>query len=178
MAAEFAQRKRLAYDERLEGEMAETNTSAETVTSEWVEGFRDRWWAAWNSHQPERMLELMTEDIVWDDAGWPRTMRGHAEAREYLEFMWRAFPDITFESQRPLIAVDGSGAAYPWRGRGTNTGPLDPPGMPGTGKTLEWEGADFHDEYRDGKVARLRIVFDMSDTWRQLGLLPDGDSAG
>jgi hypothetical protein len=106
MAAEFAQRKRLAYDERLEGEMAETNTSAETVTSEWVEGFRDRWWAAWNSHQ------------------------------------------------------------------------LDPPGMPGTGKTLEWEGADFHDEYRDGKVARLRIVFDMSDTWRQLGLLPDGDSAG
>ena len=53
----------------------------------------------------------------------------------------------------------------------TNSGPIDPPGIPATGKRIEYEGADFH-EYRDGKVARLRIVFDMADILRQLGLLP------
>jgi hypothetical protein len=36
---------------------------------------------------------------------------------------------------------------------------------------LEFDGADFH-EYRDGRVARLRIVFDMADIMRQLGVLP------
>ena len=34
-----------------------------------------------------------------------------------------------------------------------------------------FDGADFH-EYRDGKVCRLRIVFDMADIMRQLGVLP------
>ena len=36
---------------------------------------------------------------------------------------------------------------------------------------IQFDGADFH-EYRDGKVARLRIVFDMADISRQLGVLP------
>jgi predicted ester cyclase len=71
----------------------------------------------------------------------------------------------------PLIAGDGPRAAFWWRGRATNSGPIDPPGVPATGKVVEFEGADFH-EYRDGKVARLRIVFDMADFARKLGLLP------
>ena len=33
--------------------MAETTTAAETVTTEWVEEFVERWLAAWNSRQPE-----------------------------------------------------------------------------------------------------------------------------
>lgn len=34
---------------------------------------------------------------------------------------------------------------------------------------------DFH-EYRDGRVCRLRIVFDMVDVGRQLGTLPKAGS--
>ena len=40
---------------------------------------------------------------------------------------------------------------------------------------LEFEGVDTH-EYRDGKVARLRIVFDLADVMRQLGVLPPAGS--
>jgi hypothetical protein len=40
---------------------------------------------------------------------------------------------------------------------------------------LEFHGADFH-EYRDGKVAKLKIVFDNMDVARQLGLLPAAGS--
>ena len=158
--------------------MAETTTAAETVTTEWVEEFVERWVAAWNSHQPEWVLELMTDDIVYDDSGWPQTMRGHAQVREFIEFCWRAFPDLTFERVGgPLVASDGPRAAFWWRGHGTNTGPIDPPGIPATGKPVEWEGVDY-EEYRDGKVARFRIVFDMAETLRQLGLLPERDSVG
>jgi steroid delta-isomerase-like uncharacterized protein len=156
--------------------MAET-AAVETVSLEWVEEFAERWLAAWNSHQPERLLELMTEDIVYDDSAWPETMRGHSEVRRFLEHTWRAFPDMTFEPVGgALIAADGPRAAFWWRGRATNTGPIDPPGLPPTGKRVEFEGADFH-EYRDGKVARLRIVFDMANLSRQMGLLPERGSA-
>ena len=37
--------------------------------------------AAWNWHQPERLLELMTEDIVYGDSGSSQTMRGRAQQR-------------------------------------------------------------------------------------------------
>jgi steroid delta-isomerase-like uncharacterized protein len=158
--------------------MAETTTAAETVTSEWVEEFVERWLAAWNSRQPERVLELMTDDVVYDDSGWPQSMRGHAQVREFLEFCWRAFPDFTVEAVGgPLVASDGARAAFWWRGRMTNTGPIDPPGIPATGKLVEYEGADFH-EYGDGKVVRLRIAFDMADVSRQLGLIPSRGSLG
>jgi steroid delta-isomerase-like uncharacterized protein len=160
--------------------VAETTTAAgaETVTTEWAQDFGVRWLAAWNSHEPERLLGLMTDDIVYDDSAWPRTMRGHADVREFLDHTWRAFPDLTFDGVGgPLVASDGPRAAFWWRGQATNTGPIDPPGVPPTGKRIEFEGADFH-EYRDGKVARLRIVFDMADATRQLGLLPDRGSIG
>jgi steroid delta-isomerase-like uncharacterized protein len=158
--------------------MAETTTAGETVSAEWVEEFVERWLAAWNSRQPERLLELMTDDIVYDDSAWQQTMRGHAQVRELLDYLWRAFPDFTVEGvDGPLVASDGPRAAFWWRAHGTNAGPIDPPGIPATGKRIEFEGADFED-YRDGKVARLRIVFDMADLSRQLGLQPEPGSLG
>ena len=149
-----------------------TQASPQTIDTEWVQEFAERWLAAWNSHQVERVLELMTEDIVYDDSAWPVTMRGHDDVREFITHTWTAFPDMRFEGLGgPLVAGDGPRAAFWWRGEATNTGPIDPPGVPPTGRRMVLEGADFH-EYRDGKVARLRIVFDMADCARQLGLLP------
>jgi hypothetical protein len=105
--------------------MAETTTAAETVATEWVEEFVERWFAAWNSHDVER----------------------------------------------PLIASDSPRASFRWRGKETNSGLLAP-GVAPTGNAFEHPGADFH-EYRDGKVARLQILFDKLDPLRDLGLLPD-----
>ena len=57
-----------------------------------LDAFGERFGAAWNSHEPDRLLELMTDDVVYDDSAWPRTMRDHSQVREFLEFLWRAFP--------------------------------------------------------------------------------------
>src|SRR5438045_9134415 len=106
------------------GEMAETMRAAEIPTTEWVEEFVGRWFAAWNSHDVERVLELMTDDIVYVDslrAGEP--MHGHEEVREFIEQFWQGLPDYTVEAvEPPLIASDSPRASFRWRGKRTNPG--------------------------------------------------------
>ena len=143
----------------------------------WLRDFIARWEGGWNSHDPERLLALMTEDIEYEDSAWPTVMHGHADVRRFLHSAWTAIPDLRFEMEGdPFIGTSASpSAAFYWRGTGRFTGPLEPPGFAPTGRTLEFYGADFH-EYRDGKVARLKIVFDNMDVARQLGLLPAAGS--
>jgi steroid delta-isomerase-like uncharacterized protein len=152
-------------------------TQAQDLDQGWVEEFAGRWEAAWNSHEPERLLELMTDDIVYDDTAWPTTMRSHDDVRRFLAFAWTAMPDLRFEMvDGPYLVPGEPKAAFYWKGSGTHTGPLDPPGFAATGKRLQFAGADFH-QYRDGRVCRLRIVFDMMDVGRQMGTLPTAGSA-
>lgn len=159
--------------------MAHTEVSAATpaeASIDWIRDFAQRWLEAWNSHQPDRVLALMTEDIEYRDDAWPKAMRGHADVRQFIDAMWRAFPDMEFELVRgPYVVPDEPRAAFHWRGWGTHTAPLDPPGFAATGRRWEVDGVDFH-EYRDGRVDRLRIAFDMMAASRQLGLLPQPGS--
>ena len=80
--------------------MSGTDASAaatEAVPSlDWIRDFTTQWLEAWNSHEPARLLALMTEDIEYRDDSWHKTMRGHADVREFLEAIWRATPDMTF----------------------------------------------------------------------------------
>jgi steroid delta-isomerase-like uncharacterized protein len=156
--------------------MAEVAQEKSTVDEAFVRDFLPRWEAAWNSRQPERVLELMTEDIVYDDSAWPSTMHGHADVRPFLESIWRAFPDLEFKmTEGPFIQPGAPKAATFWRASATHSGPLDPPGFAPTGKRVEIEGVDFH-EYREGRICRLNIVLDMMDVARQLGTLPRAGS--
>jgi steroid delta-isomerase-like uncharacterized protein len=157
--------------------MSETGTSqAQELDLAWVEDFAKRWEAAWNSHEHARLLDLMTDDIVYDDSVWPTTMRGHGDVHGFLDYVWRAFPDLRFEMvDGPYIVPGQPKAAFYWKGSGTHTGSLDPPGFAPTGNRIEFEGADFH-EYREGRVCRLRIVFDMMDVGRQIGTVPKAGS--
>jgi steroid delta-isomerase-like uncharacterized protein len=148
-------------------------TLAEPVDQAFVDDFAQRWLEAWNSQDAEKVLGLMADDIVYDDSAWPDTMRGHGDVRVFLEHIWRAFPDLRFEpTDGPFLDPREPKAAFYWRGYATHRGPVDPPGLAATGKQIEFEGGDFH-EYRDGKLVRLRIVFDMARVMRQLGALPD-----
>jgi steroid delta-isomerase-like uncharacterized protein len=142
----------------------------------WLDIFIPQWEQAWNSHDPEKLLSLMTEDIVYDDSAWPATMHGHADVRRFLHSAWTAMPDLRFEMiDGPFLRPTKPEAAFYWRGAGRLTGPLDPPGFAPTGRTVEFEGVDIQ-EYRDGKVCRLRIVFDMMEVGQKLGLLPASGS--
>ena len=158
--------------------MATTATTQADVDLEWLGSYAKDYLAAWNSHDPDRLLGLMTDDIVYDDSAWPTQMRGHADVRAFLTSAWVALPDLTFELvEGPYVVPGKPKAAFHWRGTATFTGPLEPPGFRPTGRRAEFEGVDFH-EYRDGLLARLRIDFDLMDFARQVGLLPARGSRG
>jgi steroid delta-isomerase-like uncharacterized protein len=134
------------------------------------------WLDAWNSHDPDRVLNFLTEDVEARDDSWPRPMRGHGQVREFLEALWRAVPDMTFALlDGPYVIPDEPRASFHWRGNGTFTGRMDPPGFAPTGRRWEIDGADFH-EYRDGRISRLRVVFDLMSVSRQLGVMPAAGS--
>lgn len=137
-----------------------------------IDGLVERWLAAWNSHQLDRVLELLTDDVELRDDSWPTPMRGHAEVREFVEALWRAMPDMRFELiTGPYVIPGEARASFQWRGSGTFTGPMHPPGFAPTGRRWELDGADFH-EYRDGRIARARVVVDVMSISRQVGVLP------
>jgi steroid delta-isomerase-like uncharacterized protein len=136
-----------------------------------LEEFAAEYVAARNSHEADRLLARMTPDVVYDDSAWPVTMRGHDDVRHFLAHAWRAFPDMRFEIIEGPYRLGNDKAALWWSATGTMTGPLDPPGFAPTGKQWRVEGADFQ-EYRDGLISRLRIVFNLAEASRQLGLMP------
>ena len=97
-----------------------TGQSQTSLDPAWLDDFVGRWEEGWNSHDPHRLLALMTEDIVYDDSAWPTTMRGHADVRRFLDSAWTAMPDLRFEmidgpyirpgrpeADRPLIWLEG-----------------------------------------------------------------------
>jgi hypothetical protein len=98
-------------------------------------------------------------------------MRSPDDVREFLLHTWTAVPDLEFYEATPNRSPGENKAAYYWKARGTMTGPLSPPGYAPTNGPVEFDGFDYH-EYRDGKVSRLRIVFNMMDLGQQVGAVP------
>lgn len=150
--------------------------SSPEAQSDWIPGLVRQWLDAWNSHQADRVLALLTEDVDARDDSWPQPMHGHADVRTFLTALWRATPDMTFELiSGPYVVPGEPRAAFHWRGSGTFTGPMVPPGFAPTGRRWEADGADFH-EYRDGRISRLRVIFDLMSVSRQLGVMPASGS--
>jgi steroid delta-isomerase-like uncharacterized protein len=153
--------------------MANANTTVGSVSRDgWsLDAFCDNYLEAWNTQDCDRILGLMTPDIVYDDPSWPVTLRGHEDVRDFMHHAFRAFPDMRFERVEGPYLLGQDKAAFWWRGTGTMMGPLDPPGFAPTGKSWQVDGADFH-EYRDGRLSRLRMIFNMADASVQMGLMP------
>jgi len=137
----------------------------------------DKFVAAWNSHEVEQLLSLMTDDVVYDDASWPTQMHGHAEVRAFLESTWRAVPDLAFTHDE-IVLLDPSRTktARYWHGTATQTGSWDPPGLKPSGRGFSFHGATFL-ESRDDKLCRIRVIYDVASIMRQLGVLPARGSA-
>jgi steroid delta-isomerase-like uncharacterized protein len=128
-------------------EAAMTVTDAAVASSpgvdvEFARELANKMMQGWNSHDPDALLALYTEDIVYDDSSWPKQMHGHAEIRQFLESTWRAVPDLKFEFEDVLVSADGSQIAHYWRATATQTGAWDPPGLAPTGRPVNFEGCE------------------------------------
>lgn len=148
-----------------------------TLDPAFLDDFSHRWLEAWNRRDAEGLAALCTEDVEFFDPAID-TVHGRPAVADWVRTCASAFPDYSFEeSERPYISRDEPKAIAPWRMRGTNTGPIDPPGFAPTNKPIVLDGVD-HWWFRDGLVARYRADYDSNGLLRQLGLVPPSGSRG
>lgn len=148
--------------------------------------FAGRWVDRWNAHDVEGVLALVSDDVLWRDPSLEGPARGHAEAQEYVEGLFRAFPDISWSMPSGVcissVEDHGDGTlrmAQPWACRGTALGPIDPPGFAPTGKAFELEGVDLW-EMRLSEMRLSQVVshYDALEFARRIELMPARGSRG
>jgi predicted ester cyclase len=134
--------------------------------------------AAFNAHDADGFVALMTEDVFIEHSAAPAPLHGRAEASAFYTNMWKGFPDLTLElMDGPFFHPHAARISFNWLAAGTHTGPLDPPGLAPTGKRVEFDVREIA-EIRNGLDSRIRIVVDMADVMRQLGMFPAPGSHG
>jgi predicted ester cyclase len=153
--------------------MTTGDTEAAPVDEVLVSNLIARVVRAFNAHDADGFVAVMTEDIVFEHSVAPATLHGRAEVSAfYTNTVWKAFPDVTLElMDGPFFHPHAPRISFNWFAAGTHTGPLDPPGLAPTGKRVEFDVREIV-EIRDGLVSRLRLVIDMADVMRQLGMFP------
>ena len=88
----------------------------------------------------------------------------------------RASPDVRIAVMGPpAVAQDGVSSYFPWRMRGTNTGPIDPPGFAATGRSVDIHGVDVA-RIVDGQIVEYFYHEDTFGLFRQLGRFPANHS--
>ena len=135
--------------------------------------------AAWDTHDVDRALAILSEDVVWHDVASPEPMRGKAAIRPYLQGWFIAFPDLKSEVKNRVVSEDQVATEVEFTG--TNTGPLQmaasAPAIPATGKQVRGKGTYFM-RIRNGKAVEIHTYPDAAGLMMQLGLIPAPGQGG
>jgi predicted ester cyclase len=142
------------------------------ISTEWLRDWAKRFVAGWNSHDPEQLLSLVTDDVTWVDPYIPGGVAdGKAAVSEWLISTWVAFPDLRFEMVgEPLVSLDRTRVAGAWRGTATFTGPHRT-GLKPTGARVEMTGIDVY-EFAGELLCRVVTETDTMPLLVQIGAVP------
>ncbi|WP_265443719.1 ester cyclase [Flexivirga meconopsidis] len=132
------------------------------------------WLAAGNSHDPQQILDLASDDFVMHQPQNPEPL----DAQKLVSFftmLWSALPDIKFNSIG--ITIEGDTAASWERVTATMTGPMTDVA---TGKVIQPTGKSFDVEaamrlvYNDkNQLKEAWIFWDRITLYQQLGILKE-----
>ena len=129
--------------------------------------------AAWNAHDVDRSLTILSDDIVWQDVGSPQPFNGQEAVRQYIQNWFSAFPDIKINVINRVVTEDQIASELEFTG--TNTGALQVapgvPPIPPTGKTITGKGTYFV-RFKNGKAVEVHTYPDAAGMLMQLGLMP------
>jgi len=104
----------------------------------------DRFADAWNRHDLDALMSMMTDDCVFEASAGPQANgqrhEGRAAVRAAFAAVFELFPDARWENPRHVIS--GNRAVSEWTFTGTQ----------GDGKRVEVTGCDLF-TLRDGKIA-------------------------
>jgi len=104
----------------------------------------DRFADAWNRHDLDALMSMMTDDCVFEASAGPQANgqrhEGRAAVRAAFAAVFELFPDARWENPRHVIS--GNRAVSEWTFTGTQK----------DGKRVEVTGCDLF-TLRDGKIA-------------------------
>ena len=120
-----------------------------------------------NSRNPQGMLEVFNEDMEWLDVPMEVSYRGHAEVGAFLNDLFQAFPDVTYELTG--VVAQGNMLSARFTMHGTHLGTFN--GIPPTGRRVDLPCLSLI-EMRDGKFVYDHCYFDTGMCLRQMGLFP------
>jgi steroid delta-isomerase-like uncharacterized protein len=150
----------------------EATTRQTQLDPGFVEEWSSRYIAAWQARDPDKVAELCTDDIVWNDPALPEPARGRDAVRAFVAASARSFPDFSIEEiGSPMISPTEPIALQRYRLTGTMRGPWDYMGLAPTGQHIDVLGVDQW-EFRGDQLCELRTYYDSLDMSRQLGVLP------
>ncbi|MFQ5521879.1 MAG: nuclear transport factor 2 family protein [Candidatus Methylomirabilia bacterium] len=111
------------------------------------EAFVKQFLEAWNAHDVDGVMALMTGDCVFEASfgvdAWGTRYTGAAEVRAGVEELFRSIPDIRWDGIRHFVCEDH--AVVEWTTTGTRPG----------GVRFEVQGCDIL-TLREGKIAAKR----------------------
>jgi steroid delta-isomerase-like uncharacterized protein len=123
----------------------------------------EKWIAAWNSHSPDKMLPLFSDDIVYEDVAFGELSHGKAEVSKFAASEFEAVPDLELKLLRSDI--HGGHGTIEWSFSGTDKDIYK------TGKKFTVRGVSVID-VRNGKIVRNLDFYDSGTIMRQVGVLP------
>jgi steroid delta-isomerase-like uncharacterized protein len=124
--------------------------------------------AAWSSHDPDRVVAFYTDGVAYEDVPLGRTSRGKTELRKFVEDTFAAFPDLKVEVVNSSICEGHGVSELVWSA--TDKGFLK------TDKRFSVRMVSVF-ELHEGKVSRNEDFYDLSAITRQLGALPANKTA-
>jgi steroid delta-isomerase-like uncharacterized protein len=127
------------------------------VTQGWVD--------AWNSHNPDAVVAVFTEDALYEDVPFGLVNRGVDQIRAFAEFFFTVVPDLQIELVNS--SLKGGHGTIEWVFSGTDQGIYK------TGKKFAVRGVTVI-EVRGSKISRNSDYYDLATMLRQFGLLPPG----
>ena len=126
----------------------------------------NRWYAAWNAHDPSALAACLTADVVLEEP--TGTYRGPDPILEWARSVFRASTDFELNMLEAWTTPGGAVIATYWKATFTFTGPYEPLGLAPTNGQIKLEGMD-RNEIRDGRIARHQIFYDGADLAHQMG---------
>jgi steroid delta-isomerase-like uncharacterized protein len=155
--------KRIVLSVALMGVLVLPAGAAPKAAKDTGEAVAAKWVAAWNSHDPDKMLSAFTSDIFYEDVAFGEVSHNHAEFRKFAADEFEGVPDAELKVVRTSIH-NGHGTIE-WTFSGTDKGVYK------TGKKFTVRGVSVVD-VRDGKISRCLDFYDTGTIMKQVGVLP------
>src|SRR6266446_9114218 len=83
-------------------------------------GLAEKWIAAWNSHDPDKLTAIFSADVMYEDVPFSAVNHGSAELHKFAASEFEGVPDLRVELANS--SIQGEQGSIEWTFSGTDAG--------------------------------------------------------